>query len=132
MSILFLIARVALAVYWLETAYNHLFKSAGLVGYTQSKGVTSASTAKFAVIGTGLLALFGALSILLGIWPTYGIAALVIFLLGVSWKIHAYWNVQDPGQKYAEKLNFKKNMALAAAILALVAISQPWVYSLGW
>ncbi len=132
MVIIFLIARAALCLYWLNVAYNHIFKSAGLVGYTQSKGVSSVRTAKLAVIGTGVLALFGALSILLGVWPYYGIAALVIFLIGVSWKIHAYWKVQDPGQKYSEKINFEKNMALAAAILALVAVSQPWVYSLGW
>ncbi len=132
MAIAFLIARIILGLYWLEAAYNHIFKSAGLVGYTQSKGVSSVGTAKAAVIGTGLLALFGGLSILLGVWTIYGITALVVFLIGVSFKIHAYWNVQDPGQKYMERINFQKNIALAAAILAMAAISQPWVYSLGW
>jgi putative oxidoreductase len=132
MAIIFLIARIILAVYWLETAYNHLFRSAGRISYTQSKGIASAGTAKLAVIGTGILALIGALSILFGIQPTYGIACLVIFLIGVSFKMHAYWKIHDAQQKRGERINFTKNIALAAAILALLAVSQPWVYSLGW
>jgi uncharacterized membrane protein YphA (DoxX/SURF4 family) len=132
MAIAFLIGRIILGIYWLQTAYNHLFKSTGLIGYTQSKGIKSASAAKLAVWGTGILALIGGLSIILGIHPHYGIACLVIFLVGVSFKMHAYWKIQDPMQKMGERVNFTKNMALAAAILALVAVSQPWVYSFGW
>ncbi|MDE1975315.1 MAG: DoxX family protein [Patescibacteria group bacterium] len=129
MALVFLIGRLILGYYWLETAYHHLFKSAGLIGYAQSKGVKSA---KLAVIGSGLLALIGGLSILLGVRPHYGIAALVIFLIGVSWKMHAFWKIQDPGQKASEKIAFMKNMALAAAILSLVAVVQPWAYALNW
>jgi uncharacterized membrane protein YphA (DoxX/SURF4 family) len=46
--------------------------------------------------------------------------------------MHAYWNVQDAGAKMSDRINFQKNIALAAALLALLAVSQPWVYSLGW
>ena len=126
----FLIGRLILGIYWLQTAYNHLVKGAGLVGYTQSKGVKSAGTAKLAVYGTGLLALIGGLSILLGYHPHYGIAALVIFLLGVSFKIHDYWNVQDPMAKMNERINFMKNVALIGAILAMAAIAEPWAFSI--
>jgi len=129
MAIIFLVARIVLGLYWLEVAYGHLFKSAGLIGYTQSKGIKSA---KAAVIGSGILALLGGLSILFGIRPHYGIALLVIFLLGVSWKMHPYWKVTDQMAKMSERVNFNKNIALAAAILALFAIAQPWVYSLNW
>jgi len=129
MALVFLLARIVLGIYWLEVAYNHLFKSAGLIGYANMKGVKSA---KLAVIGSGIIALLGGLSILLGVRPHYGIALLVIFLLGVSWKMHAHWKVEDPMQKMSEKINFTKNLALAAAILALVAVSQPWVYAFNW
>ena len=47
MALLFLIGRIILGVYFLEAAYNHLFKSAGLVGYAQSKGMSSPKTVGF-------------------------------------------------------------------------------------
>jgi len=131
MAITFLIGRVILGLYWLEVAYVHLFKSAGMIGYSQSVGMKP-GTAKLAVWGTGILALVGAISIILGINPTGGIICLVVFLLGVSFKMHAYWKVQEPAQKQTQRMNFQKNIALAAAILCLLAVSQPWVYSLGW
>jgi uncharacterized membrane protein YphA (DoxX/SURF4 family) len=131
MALAFLLGRIILGLYWLEVAYGHIFKSAGMVGYSQSKDM-SAGTAKFAVIGTGVLALVGAVSLILGIYPTLGILCLVVFLLGVSFKIHAYWKITDAGQKMSDRINFQKNIALAAALLALLAVSQPWVYSLGW
>ena len=129
MMLAFLLARIVLGLYWLQVAYNHLFKSASLISYAGMKGVKSA---KFAVIGTGLLALVGGLSVMLGVRPHYGIACLVIFLLGVSWKMHAHWKIEDPAQKMSERINFTKNIALAAAILALVAVAQPWAYAFNW
>lgn len=132
MALAFLLGRVILGIYWLETAYNHLFKSAGLIGYTQSKGIAKASTAKLAVFGTGILALIGGLTIILGIRPHYGIACLIIFLVGVSWKMHAYWNETEPMAKMNDRIQFMKNMALIGALLMMYAISQPWVYAVSW
>jgi uncharacterized membrane protein YphA (DoxX/SURF4 family) len=129
MSIAFLIARIVLGAYWLQVAYNHIFKSAGLIGYAQMKGVKQA---KVAVIGSGILALLGGLSLLLGVRPHYGIVFLVLFLLGVSVKMHAHWKETDPMQKMSESINFRKNIALAAAILTLVMVAQPWPFSLNW
>lgn len=132
MTIAFLIGRVILGLYWLNTAYGHIFKSAGMVGYAQSKGVKSAGTAKFAVVGTGILALLGGPSVLVGYRPELGIACLVIFLIGVSWKMHPYWKEADPMAKMGDRVNFWKNMALLGALLAMLAIPLPWVYSLGF
>lgn len=129
MTIAFLVGRVILGLYWIEVAYNHSVKSAGLIGYTQSAGLKP-GTAKLAVWGTGLLALVGALSIGLGVYPTVGIICLVLFLIGVSFKMHAYWKVTDPNQRGMQRVNFTKNLALASAILCLLAVSQPWALSL--
>jgi hypothetical protein len=46
--------------------------------------------------------------------------------------MHAHWKIDDPMQKMTERISFTKNIALAAAILALVAVAQPWTYSLNW
>ncbi|MGC9605175.1 MAG: DoxX family protein [Minisyncoccia bacterium] len=128
----FLAGRVILGLYWLHAAYGHIFKASGMVGYAQSKGVKSAAGAKFAVIGTGILALVGGLSILAGYGPELGIACLAIFLVGVSFKMHPYWKEADPMAKMGDRINFWKNMALLGALLAMLAIPLPWAYSLGW
>lgn len=127
MTIAFIIARFALGFYWLQVAYSHLFKSADLVGYAQMKGVP---TPRAAVLGTGVLALFGGLSILLGIWTTVGIVVLIVFLLGTAFKMHAFWNDTDQNQRTANVVNFYKNIALAAAILGLIAVATPWSYAI--
>ncbi len=126
-AILFLIGRLVFGAYWLNASYNHLFKSSGLVGYAQFKGVKSPKTA---VIGSGILLLIGGLSMITGDWPRIGIAALFIFLVGVTFKMHAFWKETDPQKKSTEMIGFQKNMALAAALLMMLAITLPWMYSL--
>ena len=69
---------------------------------------------------------------LLGTAPKIGVIALVVFLLGVSFKMHAYWKVQDPSMRMMQKINFDKNMALLGALLMLLMISTPWLYSIHW
>ncbi|MCX6716089.1 MAG: DoxX family membrane protein [Candidatus Taylorbacteria bacterium] len=127
MTTAFLIGRIVFALYWLVAAYDHLFKSDSLVGYTASKGVKSA---KFAVIGTGVLLLLGGLSILLGLYVKIGIVLLVIFLIGVSFKMHAFWKETEPMARMGDRINFTKNMALAGALLMLLAIPLPWALSI--
>jgi uncharacterized membrane protein YphA (DoxX/SURF4 family) len=78
-----------------------------------------------------VLLLLGGLSLLLGYHPTVGAALLVIFLLGVSFKIHNYWTVTDPQQKMSEQINFMKNMALLGFLLMTTEIPRPWPLSLG-
>ncbi len=129
MTTAFLIGRIIFAVYWLIAAYAHLFKSSHMIGYASSKGVKSA---KIAIIGTGILLLLGGLFLLLGIYVQIGIILLIIFLLGVSFKMHAYWKETDPMARMGDHINFWKNMALVGALLMLLAIPLPWAFSMGW
>ncbi len=45
--------------------------------------------------------------------------------------MHNFWAVQDPMQKMGDMVNFTKNMALVGYTLMILAIPQPWVYSVG-
>lgn len=108
-------------------AYNHLFKSAGLVGYAESKKVP---TAKTAVIGSGILLLLGGLSILFGVSTNTGIALLVLFLIPVSFMMHAFWKETDPMKKMGEQVAFTKNMAILGGLLMLLSLATPWANSL--
>ncbi|MEK7646386.1 MAG: DoxX family protein [Patescibacteria group bacterium] len=122
-SILFIVGRIIFGLYWLRQAYNHLFHSAGMIGYAQSKGVPQP---KLAVLGTGVLIAIGGLSILSGMWITIGLSAIAIFLVGVTFTMHAYWKDTDPMSKMGNEINFWKNLALLGAVLMMFAFSGSW------
>jgi hypothetical protein len=50
----------------------------------------------------------------------------VVFLF----PMHNFWALSDPQMKQADVINFLKNMALVGALLMLLAIPQPWPFSL--
>lgn len=125
---LFLIGRILLGGYFLRAAIvGHFMSHAALTGYAQSKGVPSPGPA---VLLTGLLLLVGGLGILLGAYVPWAVLALVLFLLPVSFMMHAYWKDTDPGMKMGDQVNFWKNLALLGAALCLLAIPLPWPYAL--
>ena len=59
-----------------------------------------------------------------------GVAAVALFMLGVSPMMHNFWAVNDPMQRMHEMINFTKNMALLGSALMFLAIPQPWAFSL--
>lgn len=124
----FLIGRLIVGGYFLMSGFNHFTKIAMMAGYAKSKRVPVPS---LAVGGTGLLLLLGGASLLLGFYPRVGAALLVIFLLGASFGMHAFWAVEDEQTKASEMINFLKNMALLGLVLMTAAIPQPWPLSLG-
>ena len=86
---------------------------------------------KLAVSLTGLMLLFGGLSILFGVYTLYGIGLLTLFLAVVSFKMHNFWAVPEK-EKMEQQINFTKNMALLGSLLMFLAISQPWAYALSF
>ena len=128
MTILFLIGRIIVGVYYLMAAYNHFANAEAMSGYASSKGVPAP---RAAVIGSGIVILIGGLSILLGFQPVIGVAAVVLFLLPVSFMIHNFWAVTDPQMKQMDMVQFMKNMGLLGSTLMFLAIPRPWPFSLG-
>ena len=127
MEYLFLISRVLFGGYFLMSAFNHFSKSEMMTGYAASKSVPSP---KLAVLGSAVLLLIGGAGVLLGVYVQWAVAALVLFLFPVTFKMHAYWNDTDPNTKMGNTVNFMKNMALLGASLAFLFIPEPWMYSL--
>lgn len=128
MDVLFLVGRIILAVYLLFNAYNH-FSSLGMMSqYAASKNVPAP---RLAVVVSGLLLVVAGLSILLGVYVTIGVAALVLFLLPVTFMMHNFWTIDDQQAMQAELVNFTKNMALLGSALMFLAIERPWPLSLG-
>ncbi|MEK7635590.1 MAG: DoxX family membrane protein [Patescibacteria group bacterium] len=125
-DILFFIGRLLLGGYFIISGINHFTKLGMLEGYTQSKGVPMP---KAAVIITGILLLLGGLGILLGVYVEWAILALVIFLVSVTFIMHAFWKVQEPNMRMSEMVHFMKNLALLGALLMLLSIPM-WPYPL--
>jgi uncharacterized membrane protein YphA (DoxX/SURF4 family) len=126
-STIFLIGRLLLGGFFLYNGFNHFKMITMMSGYAQSKGIPSP---KAAVAFSGMLLVVGGLSILLGIYPTVGAIALVLFLVPVTFMMHAFWKVQDAQMKMGEMVNFTKNLALLGAALMLLSIPEPWSTSL--
>jgi uncharacterized membrane protein YphA (DoxX/SURF4 family) len=127
MDILFFVGRILLGGYFIIQAYNHLVKSDQLAAYASHKGVPNA---KIAVIGSGLLLLLGGYCILAGVRITLGVAALTLFLIPVTFKMHSFWK-ETGDARMADKVQFMKNMAILGAIWMITMIPTPWIMSWG-
>ncbi|OGZ01664.1 MAG: DoxX family protein [Candidatus Liptonbacteria bacterium RIFCSPLOWO2_12_FULL_60_15] len=126
-EILFLVGRVLFGGYFVMMGLNHFMKNGMLTGYARSKNVPMA---KLAVMGSGLLLLAGGLGVLLGGYVQWAVAALALFLVPVSFTMHAFWAIPDPMARMGDQVNFMKNMALLGAALMLLTIPGPWPFSL--
>ena len=121
----FLIGRIVFGGYLLYNAIHH-FMSLGMMTQTvASRGVPLPG---LAVVASGLLLLIGGLSLLLGVLPRVGVGAIVLFLIPVTLIMHQFWAL-DGAARMAQMVNFTKNIALIGASLMLVAVPEPWPYS---
>jgi putative oxidoreductase len=118
MKNLFTIGRLIFGGYFVYSGVNHFLKKDMLSGYAASKNVPSPDVA---VQASGALALVGGASILTGLAPRWGAAALVLFMAGVT-TMHRFWEVEDPMQRNAEWVNFMKNVGLIGAALMLTQV----------
>ncbi len=121
-----LLSRVILGFYFLFNSFNHFRSLSSISEWVKSKNIPAP---KLMVALTGILLLIGGFSILLGIYIEIGILALTLFFLPVTFVMHDFWRETDPQMKTMHMINFMKNLALWAAILALLFVPQPWPFS---
>ncbi len=114
MKYLVLLGRILYSAIFIMSAPGHF--TAGTIGYAAGKGVPLASVV---VPVSGILALAGGLSILLGFKAKYGAWLIVLFLVPVSFLIHNFWTYTDPAQAQMQQINFMKNMAMLGAALMI-------------
>ncbi|MEY2816968.1 MAG: DoxX family protein [Chloroflexota bacterium] len=127
MEIAFLVGRIIVGLYWLMGAVNHFTQVKSMVPYAKMKNVPMA---EIAVPGTGVLLILAALSIITGFYPIVAVAALVIFLVPVTFMMHNFWTIEDPMAKMTDMIMFTKNMSMLGYTLILLGIPQPWAFSL--
>jgi putative oxidoreductase len=75
--------------------------------------------AKFLVPASGLLALAGGLSVVLGYRAKIGAWLLVLFLVPVTLAMHNFWAVQDATMAQMQLANFLKNVSILGGLLLI-------------
>jgi uncharacterized membrane protein YphA (DoxX/SURF4 family) len=123
----FLLGRLAFGGFFIYNGINHLRQRKAMAQYAQMKHVPAPEAA---VTATGIMLIAGGTSIVFGVKPALGAAAIVAFLAGVSPVMHDFWKAEDPNQRMNDLINFSKNMALMGAALALMGMEEPWPASI--
>lgn len=126
MRALFVLGRTIFGGFFVYNGIQHFKQHEAMRQYASAKGVPAADAA---VPATGAMLIAGGLSVLAGIKPRQGLAAIVGFLLPVTLEMHRFWEEQDPARRMTETVNFSKNIALVGAALAMLQIEQPWPIS---
>jgi putative oxidoreductase len=117
-----LLGRFFFAAIFLTAGPNHFAKQT--IGYAASQGVPLAS---IAVPVSGLLALIGGLSILLGYRAKVGAWLIALFLTVVTLTMHKFWTVTDPMMAQVQMIMFMKNVAMLGGALLLSQFGAgPW------
>lgn len=117
-----LLGRLFFAAIFLMAGPNHFAKQT--IGYAASQGVPLASVA---VPLSGLIALAGSLSILLGYRVRIGAWLIALFLALVTPAMHKFWGIADPMMAQVQMIMFMKNVAMLGGALLLTQFGPgPW------
>ncbi len=114
MKYVVLLGRIFYAAIFVMAAPNHFTK--GAIAYAAGHGVPLAS---LAVPLSGLFALVGGLSILLGFRAKYGAWLLVLFLAPVTVMMHNFWAITDSIAAATQQIMFMKNLSMLGAALLI-------------
>jgi putative oxidoreductase len=108
------IARLLFVALFLMSAPSH-FK-AQTIAYAAQQGVP---LARILVPLSGVLAIVGGLSVLIGWHARAGAWLLVGFLVPVTLMMHAFWKVPDPMMRQIQMAMFMKNLAMLGGALLI-------------
>ena len=112
-----LIGRLVLAWFFVPAGWGKLFGYAGTVAYATKAGLPMPEIG----VGIGMLIeLLGGLMLLVGFKTRWAALALAVFTVVAAIFFHNYWTMPE-AQQMMQKLNFTKNLAIAAGLLAFAA-----------
>lgn len=120
MALAFDVARIVLAAYFLIMGFNHFTNLKSLSQYAAYKKLPAPAAA---VAVTGLMLLAGGVSLLFWTQVLWGAALAALFLVLAAFLVHNFWVETDPNAKAGQMAQFTKNIAIAAAVIALATIS---------
>lgn len=106
------VARFFFSLIFILSGFNHF--SSGSVSYAASQGIPIPD---ILVPISGLLAIVGGLSVLLGIHARMGAVVLLLFLIPVTFLMHNFWAFSDPAAAQMQMIQFLKNISLIGGAL---------------
>ena len=118
MEIVQYVGLILFAVPFVLSGIGHLVNRGPMSQYAAYKGVPAPLVS---TVVTGVLLIVAPLLVIFGIIPQIALAFLALFLVVTAVKMHNYWAV-EPEAKMGEQVNFNKNVGLAGAALALLAL----------
>lgn len=110
MKYLTLLGRLLYSLIFLPPGLNHFSSSA--IENAASKGVPLAS---ILVPASGIIALLGGLSIILGFKARWGAWLIILFLIPVTLTMHNFWAITDPEMRQMQHIMFMKNISMLGA-----------------
>lgn len=110
------LGRILFSLYFLFSGVHHFANLNSLAEYAAAKKVPAP---KAAVGVSGAMLLLGGASFLFGYEVAAGSVLLALFLLPAALFVHAFWAEEDARSQADQMAHFTKNIALAAAALAL-------------
>ncbi len=108
------LGRLLFTAIFLMSGLEHFSKQT--IGYAAAQGVPLAS---IAVPLSGVLALAGGLSILLGYRARLGAWLIILFLVPVTLMMHNFWAVKDPMMAQMQMIMFMKNVSMLGGALLI-------------
>ena len=111
---LVLLGRLFFAAIFVTSGFGHFFKQT--ISYAAAQGVPLAS---LTVPVSGLMAVAGGLSIMLGYRAKLGAWLLVAFLVPVTFMMHKFWAVTDPMMAQMQMSMFMKNVSMIGTALII-------------
>ena len=109
-----LLGRFLFVVIFLMSSFGHF--SDKTIGYAASQGVP---LAQIAVPISGLIALAGGLSIVVGYKAKIGAWLLVLFLVPVTFMMHRFWGIGDPQASQMQMIMFMKSISMLGGALLI-------------
>lgn len=105
---------VLLGLFFILNGINHFINPEIYEEYSRKRGLISP---KFMVRISGVVLIFGGLSLASGYFLILGIIGLSIFLIIASFTIHQFWNEEGKEKKLLEGMHFAKNMAIFTELI---------------
>jgi putative oxidoreductase len=113
-GLIVLLGRLLFTMIFLLSAFSHFTNR--VIGSAAAQGVPLASVA---VPLSGIIALAGGLSILLGYHARIGAWLIVLFLVPVTLAMHRFWGISDPTVAQAQMIMFMKNLSIIGGALLI-------------
>lgn len=114
MNQLVLFGRILYTAVFLVSVPGHFSESTIL--HAANQGVPLAG---FLVPVSGIVALLGGVSIMLGYRAKEGAWLIVLFLAPVTLMMHRFWDIADPATAALQQIHFMKNLSLLGAALLI-------------